>query len=408
MRIGIVIGRIGGVDGVALETEKWAAVLRRLGHDVDILTGELEANVAGCTVLPELAFSHPATLREQDDAFFVQQADEAELMERLHADAASIARDVLAWLSHRRIDVLITQNCTTLPCHLTMGMALKRGDRADGDPDDRPRPRLPLGTRRPLHESIPGRSRRDRRVLSTRPAQPHPRGDQLRMPGRTSRTLGIEAQVVPNVMDFEGDFGKLDDFNRRLPDELGWGADDIVLFQITRVVRRKGIETAIELVDRLDDPRIRLIVTGHATDDYQGEYLSELRARAACLSRPEQVQFAADRFANLRVSANGAPAKFSLSDGYASAHACTYFSKYEGFGNAFVEAIAARVPIFVNNYEPVYLARHRLVGLPYRPDREQRAHRPGSRGHPQRAHRSGPPRRHRRAQLRDRPPSLLV
>jgi len=43
-----------------------------------------------------------------------------------------------------------------------------------------------------------------------------------------------------------------------------------------------------------------------------------------------------------------------LSDAYARATACTYFSTYEGFGNAFVEAILARRPIFVNNYKPVY------------------------------------------------------
>ncbi|MCK4750877.1 MAG: hypothetical protein KAT15_27655, partial [Bacteroidales bacterium] len=35
--------------------------------------------------------------------------------------------------------------------------------------------------------------------------------------------------------------------------------------------------------------------------------------------------------------------------------ACTYFSTYEGFGNAFVEAVLAKCPIFVNNYEPVYM-----------------------------------------------------
>ena len=155
-------------------------------------------------------------------------------------------------------------------------------------------------------------------------------------------------------MDFEAGFGRRDDFNRRLPDELGFGRDDIVLFQMTRIVRRKGIETAIELVERLDDPRVKLVVTGHATDDRNGEYLAELQQRAAQLRRPEQVQFAGHRFANVRVAANGVPGKFSLSDGYASAHACTYFSRYEGFGNAFVEALAARVPIFVNNYEPVY------------------------------------------------------
>ncbi len=354
MQIGIVIGRIGGVDGVALETEKWTTVLRRLGHDVHILTGELEADVAGCTVLPELAFSHPATIREQDDAFFVQQADESELMARLRADAEGIARDVLAWLAHRRVDVLITQNSTTLPCHLTMGMALKRVIELTGIPTiahdhdfhwergDRYRSRYP-GIRAVIDECFPP----DLPNLTHVVINSHGR-DALR------DRLGIEAHVVPNVMDFEADFGRPDAFNRRLPDEFGFGPSDIVLFQITRVVRRKGIETAIELVGRLDDPRVHLVVTGHATDDYQGAYLSELREHAARLPRPEQVRFAADRFANVRVAANGAPAKFSLSDGYASAHACTYFSRYEGFGNAFVEAVAARVPIFVNNYEPVY------------------------------------------------------
>jgi len=47
--------------------------------------------------------------------------------------------------------------------------------------------------------------------------------------------------------------------------------------------------------------------------------------------------------------------RFSLSDAYARATACTYFSTYEGFGNAFVEAVLAKRPIFVNNYEPVYM-----------------------------------------------------
>jgi glycosyltransferase involved in cell wall biosynthesis len=354
MRIGIVIGRIGGVDGVALETEKWAAVLRRLGHEVHILTGELEAAVAGAAVLPELAFSHPATLQEQDDAFFVQDADEAELIERLRSDAAHIERNVLQWLREFRIDVLITQNSTTLPCHLTMGMALKRVIERTGIPTiahdhdfhwergDRYETRYP-GVSDIIEECFPPNLANMTHVVINSYCR-----DSLK------ERHGIDAHVVPNVMDFEAGFGQPDDFNRRVPEELGFGSDDIVLFQMTRIVRRKGIETAIELVERLDDPRVKLIVTGHATDDRNGEYLRELEQRAGQLPRPEQVQFAAHRFGNVRVSANGVPGKFSLSDGYASAHACTYFSRYEGFGNAFVEALAARVPIFVNNYEPVY------------------------------------------------------
>ena len=354
MKIGIVIGRIGGIDGVALETEKWAAVLRRLGHDVHVLTGELETELPGVTVLPELGFGHPATVKEQDDAFFVQDADEAELMSRLRRDADYIERQVLRWLDTTGIDLLITQNSTTLPCHLTMGMALKRVIERTGirtiahdhdfhwEREDRYVSRFE-GVRDIIAECFPP----DLSNLTHVVINSHC-GDSL------LRERGIGAHVIPNVMDFEAGFGQRDDFNRHLPDVLGLRSDDIVLFQVTRIVRRKGIETAIELVERLDDPRIKLVITGTPTDDHKHLYFRELQERSARLARPEQVQFRGDRFANVRVSSNGSKPVFSLSDGYAHAHACTYFSRYEGFGNAFVEAVAARVPIFVNNYKPVY------------------------------------------------------
>jgi len=63
------------------------------------------------------------------------------------------------------------------------------------------------------------------------------------------------------------------------------------------------------------------------------------------LNLDEQVIFAADFVQNNK----------NLSDVYAHGRACTYFSTYEGFGNAFVEAVLAKKPIFVNNYKPVFM-----------------------------------------------------
>ncbi len=354
MRIGIVIGRIGGIDGVALEAEKWIEVLQRLGHEVHVLTGELESPVANATVLPELAFSHPATIREQEDAFFLQEVDERELLDRLNSDAENIRSQVLEWLGDSAIDALITQNCTVLPCHLTMGMALKRVIEDTGmrtiahnhdfhwERGDRYHSRFP-GIRAIIDECFP-------------PDLPNMTHVVINSHCRDSleRERDIEAVIVPNVMDFDGDWGRKDVGNLQLPAELGLGADDICLFQVTRIVRRKGIETAIELIEKLDDRRLKLIITGDATDDRNEDYLRELEAQAARLPRPEQVLFAGEKFANVRALSSGKVERFSLSDGYAHAHACTYFSRYEGFGNAFVEALAARVPIFVNNYKPVY------------------------------------------------------
>ena len=45
MKIGIIIGRIGDVDGVALETEKWIKVLKKMGHQIFILSGHFKEDV---------------------------------------------------------------------------------------------------------------------------------------------------------------------------------------------------------------------------------------------------------------------------------------------------------------------------------------------------------------------------
>ena len=63
----------------------------------------------------------------------------------------------------------------------------------------------------------------------------------------------MHARVIPNVMEFENGFGRQDEFNRDLPATLGLHGGDIPLFQVTRIVRRKGIETAIQLIDRLGE-----------------------------------------------------------------------------------------------------------------------------------------------------------
>ena len=68
----------------------------------------------------------------------------------------------------------------------------------------------------------------------------------------------------------------------------------------------------------------------------------------------ERIIFASHRILNDRGKNLQGEKVYSLSDAYAHATACTYFSTYEGFGNAFVEAALAKTPVFVNNYKPVF------------------------------------------------------
>jgi hypothetical protein len=69
VKIGVVIGRIGGEDGVALETEKWITVLERMGHQVCVLSGALEGDVANVELLPGLAFEDAQNELAQAQAF---------------------------------------------------------------------------------------------------------------------------------------------------------------------------------------------------------------------------------------------------------------------------------------------------------------------------------------------------
>jgi len=154
-------------------------------------------------------------------------------------------------------------------------------------------------------------------------------------------------------MDFDEPYGLKDDYNKNLIKDIGLNDNDIPLFQITRIVRRKGIETAIELIERLDNDRVKLIITGSAADDERKGYFKELVDLINDKKLNEKVIFAYRRILNARDNKNGEKI-YSLSDAYAYARACTYFSTYEGFGNAFVEACLAKKPIFVNDYKPVF------------------------------------------------------
>lgn len=357
MRIGIIIGRIGDVDGVALETEKWIAALKKLGHEIFILSGHFKEDVIdpeNQKTLRFFSFFSPECEWEQNRAFFFPPDDAERLLNHLDGTANHVATAIFQWILDYRIDVLLVENASSLPAHLSLGMGIKRCvERLD----------LPVVVHH--HDFFWERG--------SRYASPFPEITQIveeTFPLRTSNVrhavinsnqqsalkekFDIDALVVPNVMDFDKPFAQKDSYNAELPESLGLEESDIPIFQITRIVQRKGIEVAIELVDRLEDPRVKLVITGSAADDHRKGYYRELLRRIERNGLKNRVIFAHHKLLSNRGTTLAGERIFSLADAYAHAVACTYFSTYEGFGNAFVEALVARRPIFVNNYKPVY------------------------------------------------------
>lgn len=358
MNIGIIIGRIGDIDGVGLETEKWIEVLERMGHQIHVLSGSFKGPVVNPdrqTLLPILSFSSPECEWEQNRAFFYPPDDPDELLMALNKHSHRIATAIFGWCLSNKIDVILTENSTALPCHLSMGLGIRlavedmdinvvthdhdyaweRGNRYIS-----PFPEI----NKMIRETFPLQS-----ISKTRHAVINSHAQE-----EIKKRLGIDSMVVPNVMDFKKPFGVVDEYNSDLRKEIGLEEDDIPLFQITRIVARKGIEVAIDLISRLDNPKIKLVVTGSAADDERKGYYKQLVERVQELGLQKRIHHAYHRILSDRGRTANGKKIYSLSDAYAQAVACTYFSTYEGFGNAFVEAVLAKRPIFVNNYKPVF------------------------------------------------------
>jgi glycosyltransferase involved in cell wall biosynthesis len=358
VRIGIIIGRIGGVDGVALETEKWIDVCQRMGHEIFILSGqfeEVELDETHATLYPVLSFFSPECEWEQNGAFFDPVDDPAALLEDIENVSSNIADRIKSWIGEKQIDILLSENASALPSHLSMALGIWKAVEDTGIPTithdhdfywergDRyvsPHEEINVIVRKSFPLDLPNVKHA---VINTHAQQ------------TLKEKFNMESVNVPNVMDFDIPYGGRKPENDNLLRDLGLDEGDIPLFQVTRIVGRKGIEVAIDLVHRLDDKKVKLIVTGNHNDDEGGKYYRKLINQIHDLRLVDQVVFGDHVIQNHPWKGHRGSVKYSLSDAYAHANSCTFFSTYVGFGNAFVESVLAKTPIFVNNYEPVYL-----------------------------------------------------
>ncbi len=328
-----------------------------MGHNVFIIAGQFEnkkINPDKETLVPEMSFFSPESYWGQKKAFHFPEINTGDLIEHIHFYGEIISKKIVAWAKERKLDILISENASALPAHLELGLGIKKAVVALG---------LPTIT----HDHDFAWERGERYV------SPHKAINEfveehfpLRLPNVIHAAINLHGKdtikekynrqsiVMPNVMDFSESFGKKNEINQHLYRDLCLAPDSVLLFQVTRIVRRKGIEVAINLIDKLQDQRVKLIISGSAADDEGSLYYNELIEQIHQLKLGRQVQFASYIISNKGHKDTDTSKQYSLSDAYANAVATTYFSTYEGFGNAFVESILAKTPIFVNNYKPVY------------------------------------------------------
>lgn len=341
--IGFISTRFSGTDGVTLEASKWADVFEKNGFNCFWFAGELDRDPARSLLVPEAHFQY-ARNRWINEQVFGKKGRSPAVTQMIHDARQQLKSSIHEFINKFNIDMLIAENVLTIPMHVPLGLALAEAIVETQIPTiahhhdfywERVRYSVNAVSDY-LRMAFPPNLPNIMHVVINSEAQ-----EQLAL-----RT-GISSIVIPNVLDFENppviDRQKTEIFR----DTIGLAKEDRIILQPTRIVQRKGIEHAIALVQKLDDPRCKLVIS-HEAGDEGYDYVEWLQENAC--EHGVDLRLVTTRISD-PINNNGAPKEgHSLWDVYPHADFITYPSLYEGFGNAFLEAIYFKKPMLINRY----------------------------------------------------------
>jgi glycosyltransferase involved in cell wall biosynthesis len=353
MHIGFVSTRLAGLDGVSLETAKWATVLERMGHRISYCAGELSHGV----LVPEMHFRDPEAEWIYSHAFGTTEAH-PDLGYRIERRAAQLKEALRAFVAHNDVELIIAENALAIPMQIPLGVALAEFIAETGIPIIAHHHDFWWERERFSVNCIPDYL--DEAFPPDLPSIRHVVINSIALRELKARR-GIEATIVPNVFDFAAPQPKVDEFNADFRRAIGLEEGDVLFLQPTRVIPRKGIELSIELVRRMRDSRCRLVITHQAGDEGM-DYLYRLQTLAK--EEGVDIRYIADRIGPARGTTPSGEKIYSLWDAYLHADLVTYPSLYEGFGNALLEAVYFKKPVLINRY-PVYLTDISPLGFDF-------------------------------------------
>jgi glycosyltransferase involved in cell wall biosynthesis len=342
LNIGFISFRFEGTDGVSLETSKWAQILEEMGHTCYYFSGLSDRPDDRSMVIPEAHFRHPE-IRDRYYRFFREVVRTEEDTAWIHSRRQFFRGHISRFIEAFNIDLLIPQNLLSFPLNIPLSLALteliaERAMPTIAHHHDFTWERKPL-----IVNTV-----RDYISMAFPPDLPTVQHVVINSDARhqLARRKGVSATIIPNVMDFENPPSNSDNYATDVRQTLGLEDDELFILQPTRVVQRKGIEQAIELVSRLDE-KARLVIS-HASGDDGYEYTNRISEYARLLG--VNLLFAVEYFDEHRGINDDGRKIYSLWDAYPLADLVTYPSTIEGFGNAFLEALYYKRPIVVNNY----------------------------------------------------------
>jgi glycosyltransferase involved in cell wall biosynthesis len=366
--------RLGRTDGVSLEVDKWREVLRdRMGHKVWYCSGN--DDVPTNYNLPELYAQHPKTWKilRNGTVECKDYASEQDLELDIYNHADTIEAKLLRFIEEKGVNVLVPHNLCSGGYQPASAIAFHRVIRKTGLPtiihshdfyfEESGEVRPTCHTVASIYERyFPTKLPNVQHVVINRIAQ-----------RELKQRKNLNATVVPNVFDFDQPAWTADEYNGGFRAEFGIGPNDLVFLQATRILDRKGIELAIDVVAEVGKPARRKALTGVKTAaggtfgkgdkivllcsgivetiGISGDYWGAIQSLAR--EKGVDLRHVGNRVQHSRGTSADGKKIFSLWDSYVPADFVTYPSIWEGWGNQFIEAVFAKLPVVLFEY-PVW------------------------------------------------------
>jgi len=343
-RIGFISTRFAGTDGVSLESAKWAQIFEEKGFACYWYAGRLDKAPDTSCCIPEAYFNHPEVAWINERIWRRTRRDRS-TTHRIHAMAAYLKDTLYDFIERFDLTLLVMENVLSIPMHVPLGLAISELLSETHIPAIAhhhdfywERSRYSVNAVNDyLDMAFPSRDYDLKHVVINQQAQ-----EEL------ARRKAVPSMLVPNVLDFEHPPVPLDAYASDVRSEMGLAPEDIMILQPTRVVPRKGIEHAINLVQLLGDTcKCKLVVT-HEAGDEGLQYRNMLREYAR--QSEVDLRFFETRVSDTRQLNHEGKKMYTLGDIYPHANLVTYPSLYEGFGNAFLESIYFKIPLLINRY----------------------------------------------------------
>ena len=232
-----------------------------MGHDLRLCAGELDALRYQARLVPPMHFNWPPAARVTAAAFD-PGSDPVAVRTEIERLADLLLPVLHDWVRVNSLDLVVMENAWAID-DLPLGVALRRGRRRSSRPSATTTTTggsasasrsasCRTSSRRPFPPDLPW----IRHVSINSLAATELKRPRDRLEGRAER-LRLRPAAPPSS-------GRR---RNRLRRELGMPDAGLLVVQPTRVVPRKGIELAIELVGRLDDPDAVLLITSPAGDE---------------------------------------------------------------------------------------------------------------------------------------------